>query len=192
MPVVTVTVSAAERRANAVENPAAYAALGDALAAFRAHGETAGAMIARLGAILDRLEALPHEDGGAWSLGVARYLACRYGPLPRPLPPGAWPWGVALRAQQMAGWGVAIVCRQAYRALSAGQRERADADYGPLTDARGSDNPLWVGCYPQREEEALDRRAAALGVDVLARQRLAHGEALRKLAATKAARRARR
>lgn len=148
----------------------AYRALAESVAAFDAHGAVAAAMIAKLGAVLDRIEALPLDDAAGQIALAGRYLACRYGPLPTPRPPGAWPWRDSLRGWHMAGWGVAIVCRQAYRILGREQRGQAVEDFGPFTDADNSDNPLWSCHFPATEELALDDRAARLGIDVRAKQ----------------------
>lgn len=149
MPPVTTTVTKppardARQGALALPSPELDAALAD----FRAHGDVARAMIARLGALLDRMDALPMGDAAGWATGQARYLGLRYGPLPRPLPPGAWPFPATLRDWQHRGWALAIRCRGT---------GMADAD-------------LWASCWPQAETDALDRRAGALCIDERARQ----------------------
>lgn len=163
----------------------AYARLATAVADWQAHGAIGRAMITRLSTLLDRIEALPVEDAAGWTTGVSRYLGLRYGPLPRPLPPGAWPWSHYLRAWHIEGWGSAIVCRQLYRLLSPHQREAAVGDFGRFVDADGNDGPLWLLGWPQREEDALDRRAAALGCDPRGRELIEHRERLRRIAAMK-------
>lgn len=190
MPRTTTTASPAPKHTSwqetlIADDPARYEALAASVAAFQAHGEVGRQMITRLSSLLDRLEALPLEDTAGWVTGVARYLGLRYGPLPRPLPPGAWPWRSTLRAWQMAGWGLAIVARRDYAALSPNQQQQAVAEFGEFKDAKGNDRPLLLMCWPQREEDALDRRAAALGADPRGRELLAHRERLRRVAAMK-------
>jgi hypothetical protein len=190
MPAVTTTATKPLARTSWAadphsDDPARYVALTASVAAFRAHGDTGRLMITRLSSLLDRMEALPIEDTTGWTTGVARYLGLRYGPLPRPLPPGAWGWRHTLRSWQMMGWGVAIVARKNYAALSPRQQEQAVAEFGEFRDTRGRDTPLLLMCWPQREEDALDRRAAALNADPRGRALLEHRERLRRLAALK-------
>lgn len=136
-----------------VANPTARE---EARAAFRAAGDVGRAMLPRLAALLDRYAALPRDGSPAFIALADRYLALRYGPLPRPLPPGLWPWALSLRGAHLAAYPAALAA---------------------LTASGGGDAAaLWRWGWPQDEEDALDERAGALGIDrrvLLARQEAA-------------------
>jgi hypothetical protein len=159
-----------------------YARLAGAVADWQAHGNIGRAMITCLNALLDRLEALTHDETAAWATGIARYVGLRYGPLPRPLPPGAWPWSHTLRAWHIEGHGSAIVCRQIYGIMSPNQRNQAVSDFGLFKDADNNDHPLWLMGWPQKEEDRLDLRAAKLGIDVRGMEKIKQRDRLRRLA----------
>lgn len=128
------------------------------VAALDAHGDRMRRAVAYLETLLDKYEALPATAEGELA---ARPVATRY---------RAWRRGdgpTTLHALVVECWRLAMRCREAYRVLSPAGQADAVASFGAFRDATG-DAPLLYGHTPQRAIEALDRRAARLGVSTLA------------------------
>lgn len=147
---------------------AALDALARHLTAFRLHGRTTAAMVARLDGHLDRLAALPVGDWCRWQDGAGRWVVLRCGPLGRPPPPHLWPWRVALAGWVQAGYPLAVRAREAFLQLDSAGRKAAQSRWGPLRGPeRGMDfRPLWEFGTPVDRLGALDRRAGQLRVRV--------------------------
>lgn len=181
MPRTTTTAASAPARISwddtpIPDDPRAYGALTGAMAVFQANGEQGEQMIARLHRLLDRMETLPVDDVAGWVAGVSRYLGLRRGPLPRPLPPGAWPWKHTLAHGVTLAWDLASEAHHRYRQLGKTQRLRAASEFGRFADERGNPAPLLRRGWPVEALAELDRRSGQLCVDVRARQALAPRE----------------
>lgn len=139
------------------------------LMAFRLHGKTTAAMVARLDAYLDRLDAIPVDDWCRWQDGAGRWLALRCGPFTRPPPPHLWPWRTSLAAWTTQGYPLAVRAREAYLRLDRAGQRAAQGRWGPLRGPeRGMDfSPLWRYGTPVDRLGALDRRAEQLRVRVM-------------------------
>jgi hypothetical protein len=130
--------------------------LGEAVAEFHALGNTARKAIAYLSGLLDRHDALPLDAAIEANEIAVRYLRYRHGPVAA--------GQQSLKHLVVVAWGRAVRCRIAYRQLSQEGRDQAIARWGAFTDVAGSDNPLWVMCFPQEELDALDVRAQGMGI----------------------------
>lgn len=148
---------------------AALDALARHLLAYRLHGRTAAAMVARLDGYLDRLDAIPLGEWCRWQDGAGRWLRLRHGVLSRPPPPHLWPWRATLATWVVAGYPLAVRAREAYLALDRGGRCAAKARWGPFVGPQGGADlsPLWCMGTPQAAIDALDRRAERLRVRTL-------------------------
>lgn len=154
------------------DDPRASEALTASMDRFQAFGREGEEMIAKLSGLLTRMQALPVEEVDGWVTGTARYLGLRYGPICRPLPPGAWPWMYPLAHAVVLAWDLASEAHFRFKQCSRKQRRDAVSLWGVFLDERGAPSPLLRLGWPTEALTALDRKAAGLCVDVRARQRM--------------------
>ncbi len=167
--IATFTLGDEEPRPLVVVPTASLDVLARHLMAFRLHGRTTAAMVARLDGYLDRLDAIPVDEWCRWQDGAGRWLALRCGPLTRPPPPHLWPWRVPLADWTTRGYPLAVRCRAAYLALDRNGQRAAEARWGRIRGPEGGMDlsPLWALGTPVPALRALGQKAERLRVRTL-------------------------